>query len=562
MIKEQRSILLTLLMAFIVPPLAWLLSCWYVELWSFDECLKIAIGPQIWLYVIPYLILVVYSSKKHLDKIGKYIKNNNQENLEAALGNVAFLPKFFLGILLIYCIVGPAASMISKPFIDKTEWWLCASLGLSVFLLFSVPLIIKSIYKLESYAKSVPLSSKYKPISLSGRFTVVFAFTLFGSLFTLLILGLSLLYANSETPANELFYTFFYKSIALVIVEITMCIINMSIILRVMSKIINGIVNFTDNVARDASTQEHLETISRDNLGQLSYFLNRMLDKLNDGKRKNEIADKHINTVVDEVKVTSNTIADSIFQISEKINESSNEANNLKNNMQYISSASEQSRSNMNSVSAAVEELSSTTNEIASNTERTKVISSEAVTLTDEALDNVKNLQTNSGKISEVVDIINEIADQTELLALNATIEAARAGDSGKGFAVVASEIKELAKKTSESVTEIQSVIDSMQTSTTDTVTKIQDINKVIVNMNEIIMGISAAIEEQNVTTIDITENIVETNQGVADTTANVKSANDICNKIAINLNKLTASVDTIGEVVKSLNDTAQSLEK
>ena len=561
MTNKHRSVLVTILITFAVPPVSWLLLCLYIGLWNFDEFLKITIGPQIWLYVIPYLIIIIYLSNKHLNNIGKYIKNNDPKHLKAAQKSIAFLPKFLVGALFVYCIFGPVTSMISKPFMDKTEWLLCAVMGLPCILLCSVPFLISSIYKLELYGKAVPLSS-YKSISLSGRFIIVVAFTLFGSLFTLLIIGLSLLYKNSGIPVGKLFYIFLYKSIPVVGFETIISIINMSIILRVISKIIDNIINFTDNIAQNSSMQEHLDTTSRDNFGKLTYFLNRMLDKLNDSKQKNEIANKHIKTVADEVKTTSNTIADSISQIREKINECLNDANNLKNNMRHISSTAEQSNNNMNSVSAAIEEQSATINEIAGNTERSTVISSEAVAHTDEVLGNVENLQTNSKEISNVVDLINEVADQTKLLALNATIEAARAGEAGKGFAVVASEIKGLAKKTSESITEIQLIIDNMQASTTDTVTKTQNINKVIVNINDIIMSISASVEEQNITTKDIAKNFAETTQGVSDTTVNVKSANDSCNKIADNLSRLTESVASIEKVINAMNDATQSLGK
>ncbi|MGB9500212.1 MAG: sensor histidine kinase, partial [Dissulfuribacterales bacterium] len=296
MINKHLSILVTILLTFILPPVTWLLLCLYSGLWNFDGFLKVAIGPQIWMYVIPYLIIIIYLSKKHLNNIGKYIKNNDPKHLKAAQKSIVFLPKLLIGVLVVYSIFGPTISMISKPFIDKTERLLCATMGLPCILLLSVPFLINSIYKLELYAKSVPLSS-YEPISLFGRFIIVVDFTLFGSLFTILIIGLSLLYENGGTPASELFYIFLYKTIPLASFEMIISIINISIILKVTSEIINNIVKFTDNVAQDSSMKEHLDIISRDNLGQLSYFLNRMLDKLNDSKQKNEIANKRIRTI-------------------------------------------------------------------------------------------------------------------------------------------------------------------------------------------------------------------------------------------------------------------------
>ncbi|MGH8548193.1 MAG: methyl-accepting chemotaxis protein [Methylococcales bacterium] len=78
-------------------------------------------------------------------------------------------------------------------------------------------------------------------------------------------------------------------------------------------------------------------------------------------------------------------------------------------------------------------------------------------------VDQVRNLQKQSGKIGHIVEVINSISEQTNLLALNAAIEAARAGQHGRGFAVVADEVRTLAKKTQTSTLEVQSMIEQIQ---------------------------------------------------------------------------------------------------
>ncbi|HEY3309070.1 MAG TPA: methyl-accepting chemotaxis protein [Desulfuromonadaceae bacterium] len=135
-------------------------------------------------------------------------------------------------------------------------------------------------------------------------------------------------------------------------------------------------------------------------------------------------------------------------------------------------------------VALASDQMSATINEVAGNTHRAATLSSDVDTAASNGmavmeetcrfmqqisvsvtstLATIRELESSSAKIGEMVVLIEDIADQTNLLALNASIEAARAGEAGKGFAVVASEVKNLAQKTTHSTREIERIVSSIQ---------------------------------------------------------------------------------------------------
>jgi methyl-accepting chemotaxis protein len=187
-----------------------------------------------------------------------------------------------------------------------------------------------------------------------------------------------------------------------------------------------------------------------------------------------------------------------------------------------VAAASEEASTNVQSVASATEEMASSVNEISRQVQESARMATEAVGQARATNDRVSELSKAASRIGDVVELINTIAEQTNLLALNATIEAARAGEAGRGFAVVASEVKALAEQTSKATGEIGQQISGIQAATQESVNAIKEISGTIEKLSEISSTIAAAVEEQGAATQEISRNVQQAAQGTQQVSSNI----------------------------------------
>ncbi|HTW26113.1 MAG TPA: methyl-accepting chemotaxis protein [Acetobacteraceae bacterium] len=159
-------------------------------------------------------------------------------------------------------------------------------------------------------------------------------------------------------------------------------------------------------------------------------------------------------------------------------------------------------------VAAAVEEFSASAGEISRQVTVAAEVANQAVQRAETSQASIRGLAESTARIGDVVRLIESIAGQTNLLALNATIEAARAGEAGKGFAVVAGEVKTLAAQTAKATADISAQIETVRLATAETVAVMNEIGDIIGKMGEVSAAISAAVEEQSITTREIASSI------------------------------------------------------
>jgi methyl-accepting chemotaxis protein len=251
-------------------------------------------------------------------------------------------------------------------------------------------------------------------------------------------------------------------------------------------------------------------------------------------------------------------------------------------------------------VAAAVEEMTATISDTAQKITETTKLASDTVataqkgsTAVTQTIDGMKRIATmsrqqseminklgaSSAEIGEIVLVIEEIADQTNLLALNAAIEAARAGEAGRGFAVVADEVRKLAERTQKATKEISKTIRQIQADTEIAVKASQSgteevrqgitlaenagsalstIVSSIRNVGDMIMQVAAAAEEQSATAEDISRNIHSIAQVTNDNMNNFE-------QIAENSIQTASEVNGMRDIVEQFelgDDTEESYER
>ncbi|WP_193181017.1 methyl-accepting chemotaxis protein [Nisaea sediminum] len=217
--------------------------------------------------------------------------------------------------------------------------------------------------------------------------------------------------------------------------------------------------------------------------------------------------------------------------------------------------AIEEANTNIQTVASATTELSSSINEISSQMSQASAVSRAAVGEVETTNARVGALNTAAESIGQVIQIIDEIAEQTNLLALNATIEAARAGEAGKGFAVVASEVKSLATQTSKATEEISQKIAEIQSETGAAADAVLEIGNTINKIDELTAVVASAVEEQGAATNEIAQNIEQAASGtqtVAEVVETVSRAADETGQLADGQQSVVAELSERNRKLKS----------
>jgi len=322
--------------------------------------------------------------------------------------------------------------------------------------------------------------------------------------------------------------------------------------------------------------------------------MTQIAESFNEVMGETESAMQEIQSFAHDVEAASTEAADgsdeaaqSSEEVTESVRDIADGAGQQREMLETVTDEMTQLSATVEEVAASAETVAETARETAEVAEDGESTAQRAIgqardvqEAIDSSVDNVETLEGQMAEIGEIVELIGDVAEQTNMLALNANIEAARAGNGanagdGDGFAVVANEVKQLAEETQESAGEIEQLIGDTQAQMATTVEEARvaesSVEEAVAAVGEVLDAFSTVAENAEETNSGIqeirdatddqaasTEEAVSTLEEVAEISRSTATESDTAAEVATDQ---AGSMSTVTENVSSLRDRAQKLQ-
>lgn len=332
------------------------------------------------------------------------------------------------------------------------------------------------------------------------------------------------------------------------------------------AKPIQMVMGRMKSISEGDLSNEKLLIHSRDEVGQLVTATNDMNDSMSEIIRKiNTVSEavssqsEELTQVAGEVKAGTEQVAITMVELATGSETQANNASDLAGNMGTLTEIVDEANESGEKIQSNSEKMLYLTDNgsrlMNSSTEQMVKINH----IVKDAVVKVQDLDTQSKKISQLVIVIKDVADQTNLLALNAAIEAARAGEHGKGFAVVADEVKKLAEQVALSVSDITEIVTEIQSESSAVAESLTIGYKEVEHGTNEIETTGKTFNEISIALSEMVENIKVVSTNLAKTAVSCQDMNESIEEIAALSEESAAGVE---QVTASSQQASSSMEE
>ena len=335
--------------------------------------------------------------------------------------------------------------------------------------------------------------------------------------------------SEAMKPAHELVLNILITAVIIFIIAL---LVTIFMIMRVVVKPLKELEDRANDLANgESDLTARLAIVGNDEIAVVSTHINSFIQKVQDTINQAKDTGNENASVSEELARTSLSIGGQAEDELKIVDDVNSQGENLQS---VLATAIESAQATKEEIDGANSSLQNATTLIDNLTNEINIRSQEELELSER----LSSLSSDATQVKSVLDVIGDIADQTNLLALNAAIEAARAGEHGRGFAVVADEVRKLAERTQKSLVEINASINVIVQSITDA--------------SDAISSNATEIEKLSVNAIEVQEGITQSSSVMSEAVAKVETMVDGYKDNTTQIQEMTEKIQNIKELSTS----------